>query len=144
MNTQSRWIICGYHSKSDNWLNIGNMKPQLTPSKFYEVIEPHRKNYTHFGIWVVGHKWIPSSGLAPKNEVRSIDEIFRDTTQIKDADDVLDGMTFISKLEKTEIVVLAQREGYVMKKPIDNSSAPSLIHWKELIQKYELATLINN
>ena len=141
MSKQSHWLICGYDAKLEKWLIVGNMKPQLTPNEFYKQIEPHRYNFVHFGVWVVPHDWEYGTTKAPKEEVKSIDEIFRDIGQIKDATDILEGMVFTSSLLDDTVLVLAEREGYVMCKGIPNGTVPKLIHWRELLAKYELTDL---
>lgn len=120
---------------------MGNMKPQITPSEFYKQIEPHRYHFAHFGVYVVDSEWEFRTSHAPIDEVKSIDEILRDVDQIKDAEDILEGMVFISHLSQENIVVLAQRCGYVMCKNTKCGSTPKLIYWKELVEKYELTYL---
>ncbi|MDK9790682.1 hypothetical protein [Vibrio sp. D431a] len=137
MKKQSIWIVCGFDSKSQNWIVIGNLKPMLSPEKFYTTVEGYRNQFSHFGIWVVPNGWGMNSLVAPAENIRSIDQIFLDKDQINTYDDILEDMVFYKNGGGRVVRVLASREGYVMLKEKDK--APELVHWKKLIEEYNLS-----
>lgn len=135
---QSKWMICGLNSKSDEWIIIGNRSPMLSPDDFYTAIEPYRRQFSHFGVWVVPFDWVPRGVLVSRESIRSIDEIFLDKTQIKCSDDILEKMTWVDPDRGRTLTVLASREGFVMVK--DSVSVnPELIHWTDLMENFCLS-----
>ncbi len=141
MQMQSRWLICGYQTRTDKWSPVSSLPPQLTPNLFYEVVEKQRCNYDHFGVYVVNGSWNQKSSFVPNECVRSIDEIFVDQSQINMSDDIIEGMTFFRNDDKSKVVkVLAQRLGWLMILSSGEGQKPWLIHWENLLRDYTLTS----
>lgn len=142
MDMQSRWLICGFKKSAQRWTPISSLPPQLTPSLFYEEIEPLRRHFDHFGVYVVNGEWNSKGTVVPKAEVKSIDEIFIDDTQVKSPSDLIEGMAFFSRGDaSTTVTILTQRMGWVMIVDRKEGSVPTLIHWEELLKNYSLTSV---
>ncbi|CAH7360549.1 hypothetical protein VCHA53O466_40208 [Vibrio chagasii] len=137
MKKQSKWIVCGYDVKGQNWIIIGNLQPMLSPEKFYSSIENYRTQFSHFGIWVVPHDWVMNSLVAPDEYIRSIDEIFLDKMQVKTPSDLLDGMMFHHAETGNVVTVMASRDEFVMIR--EGGDVPIVVHWRDLIANYTLS-----
>lgn len=142
MDMQSRWLICGYKKSAQRWTPISSLPPQLTPSLFYEEIEPLRRHFDHFGVYVLNGEWNSKGTVVPKEEVRSIDEIFIDDSQVKSPSDLIEGMTFFSRKDASKTVtVLTQKMGWVMIVDRGVNSVPTLVQWESLLSDYSLTSV---